>query len=122
MPKRKLYGLKQVQPLSQDLFCPMGSGGKSRGWERGFKGYQGRLQIMIVRKDCDVIYPLRLTVSFLCSSRFPRLNHHLLTIGFGCTSTISRKVFLSSLKLWKAVLLVQEKKGNGLIVVVAGLA
>ena len=34
----------------------MAPGGKSTGWERGCKGYQGRLQkIMIVRKDCDEI-------------------------------------------------------------------
>ena len=50
----------------------MAPGGKSRGWERGFKGYQGRLQIiLIVRKDCDVIpssSDCRFCLFFLLSS------------------------------------------------------
>ena len=61
-------------------------------------------------------YPLRLIVSFVCSSLFPRLNPHSLTNGFRCTSTISRQVFVSSLKLWEPVLLAQKKKKNGLII------
>ena len=61
-------------------------------------------------------YPLRLIVSFVCSSLFPRLNPHSLTIGFRCTSTISRQVFVSSLKLWEPMLLVQKKKIKRLII------
>ena len=81
------------------------------------KTNQGRLQkITIVRKDCDVSYPLHLIVPFGYSSRCPRLNHHSLTNGFRCTSTISRKVFVSSLKLWEPVFLVQKKKRNGLTI------
>ena len=57
-------------------------------------------------------YTLRLIVSFVCSSLFPRLNPHSLTIVFRCTSTISRQVFVSSLKLWEPMLLVQKKKNK----------